>query len=217
MSNVNATSKVSTSVRDQTATMSNPSLPLVKAQNKGDVGGSKLHVLTSVAKMIRDAKEKKKMAVTRSKKSTITATWLKKYRLFKKFVLKEKHAGVPLTLDTAEYPGLGSWVATQRQCYRNYVKEKQNLAAPSRHRMCKRRLFLLKKAGFQWQGTADTIEFVTNVARAKIFNLFFHHPDHVDNQAFPNLSSWTHKMQKQGSRASSWKRAMLRDAGVLTA
>ena len=137
--------------------------------------------------------------------------------LYQAFDRENGHGGVPLSLDTVEYPGLGAWVASQRRGMLNFTKMQQKQKATSKHILSPVQVQMLVSSGFQFKGRASAIEFDTFFNRFKRFRQ--QHPtqripDSFDTPEFPKLGKWVSFVRSNMRNTSEKRRRMLREAGL---
>lgn len=127
---------------------------------------------------------------------SIAARWEAKFELLVKFVRKYNHASVPTTLDTPEFPKLGTWVSRQRAAHRN----ERLVASGQAHRVRRgavridpERAARLEEVGLQWVAPKDLTSWKLKLSLLKRFVAEHGHarvPQSLNSAAYPQLGSW---------------------------
>ena len=82
--------------------------------------------------------------------ATILPGWLRNFASLQRFVKEHGHARVPVSLNTPEYPKLGSWVHVQRRAYRLEKLRKEGRQWKGNNRINKQQILMLESLGFDW-------------------------------------------------------------------
>lgn len=125
-------------------------------------------------------------------------TWEEKVELLRKFVQEHGHTRVPVTLDTTEYPKLGSWVKSQRKAYRNEMLIKEGSKPRCRERIAVWQIAMLESFGFEWKGLQSSAwqakfsllqQYVREKGNARV-------PAKLKSDKYPGLGVWVRTQRK---------------------